>query len=158
MAKKHASKSELRKHADALHQACLVWSRKRYDSGHPDGVLHAVDFCLRHGRKVPLWAAQVFCDGFLDWAGCRARSLDAAFKLPTLSQREFSTRRQHNRLRPLVVGRVVHAHTEGRPIEGATFAEIGAELGASEATVRRIYYEEASKPLRKIFTKALFRD
>jgi hypothetical protein len=158
MAKKRASKSELRKHADALHQPCLVWCRKRYDSGHPDGVLHAVDFCLRSGRKVPLWAAQVFCDGFLDWAGCRARTLDAAFKLPTLSQREFSTRREHNRLRPLVVRRVVHAHMEGRPIEGSTFAEIGAELGTSEATVRRIYYEEASKPLRKIFTKALSRD
>jgi hypothetical protein len=158
VAKKRPSKTELRKHADALHQACLDWCRARYESGHSDGVLHAVDFSLRGGRKVPLWATQVFCDCFLDWADFRARTLDEAFKISPLSRRKFTARREHNRLRPLVVRRVVQATMEGKPIAGATFAEIADELHTSEATVRRVYYEKASKPVRIIFTKALSRD
>jgi hypothetical protein len=137
----------------ALHEGYLAYYRKQYESGHFDGVLHAVDICLRSGRKVPLWAVQPFCDCFLNWAAFRVRTLDEAFKTPPLSKRKFNAARMHNRLRPQLVHRVVQLNiVEGMPLGGELFAKVANEQRTSEATVRRIYYAKMSEPLRKIFT------
>jgi len=149
------TRAEQRKLVRTLHRAYLARCRKRYESGHADGLLDAVDGCVRTGRKVPLWAAQPFCERYLDWADARVQTLDQAFGISPLSRRKFRARKEHNRLRPLVVYRVIQLHTiEKKPIGGELFAKVAEELHTSEATVRRIYYDKLSEPPRKIFTNA----
>ena len=144
-----------RRFARALNRAYLAGFEKRYKKGHKNALLDVVDGCLRTGRKVPLWAAQLFCDCYLDFADGRVQTLDQAFGISPLSRRKFRARKEHNRLRPLVVYRVIQLHTiEKKPIGGELFAKVAEELHTSEATVRRIYYDKLSEPPRKIFTNA----
>jgi hypothetical protein len=146
------TKAEQRKLGRALHQAFLARCRERYEGGYSAAVLDAVDICLRAGQRVPLWAAQPFCDRYLDWAAGRSRTLDDAFGVVPLTLRKFATRRRHDRLRLTIVYRVLQLHEqEGKPIGAATFAAIAQELNVSESTVRRIYYEKSSVVLRKVF-------
>jgi hypothetical protein len=133
----------------------LAEFEKRYRKGHKGALLDAVDGCLRTGRKVPLWAAQLFCDCYLDFVDARVQTLDQAFGIPTTTSRQFEARKKHNRLRPKVVYRVVRLNKiENMSIGGELFAKIGKELGASASTVSRLYYDKAGKFLEKIFTKA----
>jgi AraC-like DNA-binding protein len=149
------TKAKQRQPGRALHQAFLAWCRKRYESGHPAAVLDAVDICLRSGQRVPLWAAQPFCDRYLDWAAGRSRTLDDAFGVVPLTQRKFATRRRHDGLRLKIVYRVLRLHKqEHKPIGAVTFATVAQELNVSESTVRRIYYDKTSAVLRKILTNA----
>ena len=149
------AKIKQRKLGWALFRALLEDFRKRYASGDNGALLDIVDACLRTGRKVPLWAAQPFCDRFLDWADAREQTLDQAFGIPPTTSRKFEARRTHNRLRPKVVFRVMQLSLiENMSIGDALFAQVARELRTSEATVRRVYYDKASEALKKIFAIA----
>lgn len=149
------TKAKQRKPGRALHQAFLARCRERYEGGNSAAVLDAVDICLRAGQRVPLWAAQPFCDRYLDWAAGCARSLDDAFGVVPLTLRKFATRRRYNRLRLKIVYRVLQLHKqEDKPIGAATFVTVAQELNVSESTVRRIYYDKSSAVLRKVFANA----
>jgi hypothetical protein len=149
------AKIKQRKLCWALSQALLEHFRKRYASGDNGALLDIVDACLRTGRKVPLWAAQPFCDRFLDWADARVQTLDQAFEIPPTAGRKFEARRTHNRLRPKVVFRVMELSLiENMSIGDALFEQVARELHTSEATVRRVYYDKASETLKKLFANA----
>jgi len=144
-----------RRFARALNRAYLAGFEKRYKKGHNNALLDVVDGCLRTGRKVPLWAAQLFCDCYLDFADGRVQTLNQAFGIPPTTNRKFETRKKHNRLRPKVVYRIVQLHTiENMAIDGELFAKVGRELGTSASTVSRLYYDKEGKLLRKILTNA----
>jgi hypothetical protein len=133
----------------------LAWFEKRYKEGHNDALLDVVDGCLRTGRKVPLGAAQLFCDCYLDFADGRVQTLDQAFGIPPTTSRKFEARKTHNRLRPKIVYRVMQLNLiENMSIGDALFAQVARELRTSEATVRRVYYDKASETLKKIFAIA----
>lgn len=144
-----------RRFARALNRAYLAGFEKRYKKGHNNALLDVVDGCLRTGRKVPLWAAQLFCDCYLDFADGRVQTLNQAFGIPPTTNRKFETRKKHNRLRPKVIYRIVQLHTiENMAIDGELFAKVGRELGTSASTVSRLYYDKEGELLRKILTNA----
>src|SRR5262249_31277644 len=112
----------------ALHRAYLAWFEKRYKEGHKGALLDVVDGCLRTGRKVPLWAAQLFCDCYLNFADGRVQTLDQAFGIPPTTSRKFEARKTHNRLRPKIVYRVMQLNLiENMSIGEALFAQVARE-------------------------------
>jgi hypothetical protein len=144
-----------RRFGRALNRAYLAGYEKRYKKGHKDALLDVVDGCLRTGRKVPLWAVQLFCDRYLDFADGRVQTLDQAFGIPPTSSRKFEARKTHNRLRPQVVYRVMRLSLiEKMSIGEALFDQVARDLHTSEGTVRRVYYDKASEFLKKLFANA----
>jgi putative component of toxin-antitoxin plasmid stabilization module len=146
-----------RRFGRALNRAYLAGFEKRYKKGHKVALLDLIDGCLRTGRKVPLWAAQLFCDCYLDFASGLVQTLDQAFGIPPTTSRKFEARRTHNQLRPKAVYRVMQLSLiENMSMGEALFGQVARELRTSEGTVRRVYYDKASKTLKKLF--ATFRE
>jgi hypothetical protein len=93
-----------------------------------------------------LWAAQAFCDRFLDWASLRAPTLDVAFQVERRKQTHQAIR---NRVRPSVVLRVLKLQQEGEPTDQRLFDRVGADLNISGALAKSIFYDNTSKLWRQ---------
>jgi hypothetical protein len=75
-------------------KALLEQLRKDRNRGDPRALLYVVDFCLRTGTKVPLWAAQEFCDRIDQWFRSQVATLDEAFGVQAPKGEHFKSRKQ----------------------------------------------------------------
>jgi hypothetical protein len=125
--------------------------RERFKAGDSAALLNAVDLCARSGLPLPLWAAQAFCDRFLAWASYRAPTLDAAFEVTRPKRAKLGARARREAQRTCVVREVVDLHQAGAPLDEYLFVRAGKALRLSGGVVKSIYYEDASRSLRKIF-------
>ena len=138
-----------------LTEALVEWCRKQHAGGNPTALLIAVDACLRSGSKVPLWAAQEFCDRIDEWFRFQARTLDEAFGAERPRGKHFDKRRKRERLRPRIVLRVLQLNRQDEPIGGGLFERVGRELGVSASYVSDVYYENDSPSLRLLLRNAV---
>jgi hypothetical protein len=129
--------------------------RAQFESGEGAALLNVIDLCARSGLPLPLWAAQAFCDRFAAWASYQAPSLDVAFavKRPKRAKLGALARREAKRAR--VVYEVFNQHQAGAPLDELLFARVGAALYLSGGAVKSIFYEDASRSLRKILGAAV---
>jgi hypothetical protein len=134
-----------------LTEALVKWCRKRYARGNPLMLLIAVDACLRTGSKVPLWAAQKFCDQIDKWLRAQVKTLDEAFGVQRPAGKHFDRRKKREALRPYIVLRVLDLNKfQGVPIGGGLFEQVARELKVSAPYVSDVYYERDSRALRAL--------
>ena len=127
--------------------------RERFEAGESAALLNAVDLCARSGLPLPLWARQAFCDRFVDWALYRAPTLDAAFGVTRPARAKIGALARREAKRAHVVSQVVDLHLAGVPLDERLFAQVGEALRLSGGTVKSIFYDDASQPLRKILVR-----
>jgi hypothetical protein len=134
-----------------LSEALVERYREQFEAGKGAALLNAVDLCARSGLPLPLWARQAFCDRFLAWASYRAPTLDVAFDVVRPKRAKLGTLARREAQRACVVREVVDQHQAGAPLDERLFAQAGKALNLSGGAVKSIYYEDASRSLRKIF-------
>jgi hypothetical protein len=132
--------------------AQLVEQRRRqFDAGQGWALLDAIDLCARTAQPLPMWIVDAFGARYLDWLHYRAPTLDVAFDVVRPKRAKLRALARREAQRASVVHQVVDLHRAGAPLDERLFAQAGRALHLSGGAVRSLFYEDASRALRKIF-------
>jgi hypothetical protein len=116
-----------------------------------DALLLAAELCLSFGMEAPPWVRENFSARLFAWHWWRAASLDEAFKV-VRRRKHIGRQRLREEVRGFIVYAVAHEvrRNPGRRRK-AIFAEIGKAFGQGGNWVEALFYEDASRPWRKLF-------
>ena len=143
---------------DLVDRTVRRYERRYLASGNGFYLLLAVDLCVSTGRATPLWAANAFSRGLTPWLLFQSETLDEALnaKRPKLvrnleTAEHFQARRRREQLRSKIILRVWEHHIQkGAPMNEDLFRQLARTLRAGVTQVKEIYYEDESKPLRRV--------
>jgi hypothetical protein len=130
----------------------LATHQRRFEQGDDTALLLAAELIILFAPLAPQWLKDAFDERFVAWRSHKVRSLDAAFKVER-EHKHSADQRLREELRVWIVGAVVH---RGKPRK-AVFKSIAKELGRSPGWVDTLFYEPASRPLRKLFRDPLIK-
>jgi hypothetical protein len=137
----------------------LEYHRRRYGAGHRGDLLYALSLWLEcfqdSPNGPPKWMADAFCEAIEKWDHNKAATLDEAFGVRRKHLGEhIGELRKRNGWRYEIVARVEKlAQLPRKTRIDARLAKVAEELGLTEGFVRKVYYEPASVPWRKILRK-----
>ena len=116
--------------------------RERFEAGDEGALLDAVDCSARGGIPLAVWAANAFCERYMQWARFQAKSLDASFKVERRKGAHLKDRARREMLKWRVVIELLRLQREKRmPVDEALFARVGKRLGISRSLANKIYYD-----------------
>ena len=133
----------------------LATYQKRFQQGDDAALLLAAELIILFAPSAPQWLKDAFDERFVAWRSHKVRSLDAAFKVER-ERKHSADQRLREELRVWTVGAVIHRGKRGKPRK-AVFESIARELGRSPGWVDTLFYEPASRPLRKLFRDPLIK-
>ena len=117
---------------------------KQFEAGEDWALLDAVDLCARAGVVIPEWAANAFCERYMDWHLFRAKSLDTAFGV-TRKKMHVDGRMLREWLRPRVALHVLLRAAKGEAIDETLFGNVGKDLEISGPLAKKVYYDDLAR-------------
>jgi hypothetical protein len=118
---------------------------RRYEKGHPEALLHAVDLVLRH-YALGSWFTEAYAQRFETWCRWETPDLAKAFGVKRDNKRAPDMRRRED-LRWPIVSSIVEYRRQGKSTEEAV-EQTAADFRVSEAFASNLY--RASSQARKI--------
>jgi hypothetical protein len=129
--------------ATPLARLWLEWHRRRYQKGDHMALLDAHYLWLSTFCGPPAWLADGVVEALRKWFAHEAPTLDAAFGVRRTTKAQSKARREREEVRFRVMVRIAQL-AQGGSIDGRLFAIVGDEIGRSEKTVSRIFYDPDS--------------